>query len=111
MSKKKNKTNCCGIKTFTSSYNPLKLTVHDKVIELKENCNLFGLCALVKDKRNMDMRTAIGEHELINIALSLLNPNRSLINGGVGKSSAVDEVLKFANAKSLTQIPHDFPIC
>ena len=37
--------------------------MHDKVIELKENCNLFSRCALVKDKRNIDMRTVIREHE------------------------------------------------
>ena len=73
--------------------------MHDKVIELKENCNLFARCALVNDKRNIDMRTVIGEHELTNVPLSLFNPHVSLINGGVGKSSAVDEVLKFANAK------------
>ena len=50
------------------------------------------------------MRTAIGEHKLTNVPLSLFNPDGSLINSGVGKSSAVDEVLKFANAKSLTQV-------
>ena len=33
---------------------PLKLKVYNKVIELKENCNLFARCALVKDKRNID---------------------------------------------------------
>ena len=100
-----------SVKTFTSSNKPLKLKVHDKVIELKENCNLFARCATVKDKRNIDMRTVIGEHELTNVPLSLFNPDGSLINGGVGKSSAVDEVLKFANAKSLTQVRHDFPVC
>ena len=95
-----------SVKTFTSSNKPLKLKVHDKVIELKENCNLFARCALVKDKRNIDMRTVIGEHELTNVPLSLFNPDGSLINGGVGKSSAVDEVLKFANVKPLTQVRH-----
>ena len=57
------------------------------------------------------MRTVIGEHELINAPLSLFNPDGSLITVGVGKSSAVDEVLKFANAKRLTQVRHDFPVC
>ena len=80
-------------------------------MELKENCNLFARCGLVKDKRNIDMRTVIGKHESANVPLSLFNPDESLINGAVGKSSAVDIVLKFANAKPLPQIPHDFPVC
>ena len=81
-----------SIKTFTSSTNPLKLKAHDKINELNENCNLFDLCALVKDKRNIDMKTVTGKHEFTNNALSIFNSNGSLINGGVGKSSAVDEV-------------------
>ena len=81
-----------SIETFTSSDNPLKLKAHDKVIELNENCNLFSLCTLVEDKRNIDMKTVTGKHEFTNNALSIFNSNGSLINGGVGKSSAVDEV-------------------
>ena len=46
-----------------------------------------------------------------NVQLSLLNPVRSLIKGDVGKSSAVDEILKFANTKPRTQVPHDFFVC
>ena len=38
------------------------------------------------------MRTLIEEHELKNVPLSLLKPDESLINSGVGKSNAVDEV-------------------
>ena len=57
------------------------------------------------------MRTVIGEHELTNITLHLFNPDGSLINSGVGKSSAADEILKFANTKPLIQVPHDFPVC
>ena len=68
-----------SVKTFTSSNKSLKLKVDDKVIDLKENCNLFARCALVKDKRNIDMRTVIGEHELTNFPLSLLNPDGSLL--------------------------------
>ena len=79
-----------SIKTFTSSTNPLKLKARDKINELNENCNLFDLCALVKDKRNIDMKTVTGKHEFTNNAI--FNSNGSLINGGVGKSSAVDEV-------------------
>ena len=68
--------------------------MHDKVIELKEHCNLFVRCALASDKRNIDMRSVIGEHKLTNVPLSLFNPDWSLINCGVGKSSAVDEVFE-----------------
>ena len=80
------------LKSYTSN-KLLKLKEHNKVIELKDNCNLFSRCALVKDKRNIDMRTVIGEHELRNVPFSLFSPDGSLINGGVGKSSTVDDVL------------------
>ena len=40
------------------------------------------------------MRTVIVEHELTNVPLTLCNPNGSLVNGIVGKSSAVDDVIK-----------------
>ena len=57
------------------------------------------------------MRVVTGEHQLTNITLHLLNPDGSLINSGVRKSSAVDEILKFANTKPLIQVSHDFPVC
>ena len=56
------------------------------------------------------MRTVIGEHKLTNVSLSLFNLDGSLIKSGVGKSSAVDEILKLVNTKPLTQVPHDFPV-
>ena len=34
---------------------------------------------------------------LVKKLVILLNPDRSLINGSVGKSSPVEEILKFAN--------------
>ena len=82
-------------KTIISSDKPLKLKVHDKSIEPKENCDLFARCALVKNKTNIDMRTVAGEYRLINVPLGLFNYERSFINVGFGKSCAVDEVLKF----------------
>ena len=57
------------------------------------------------------MRTVIGEQKLTNVSLSLFNPDGSLIKIDVGKSSAVDKVLKLVNTKPLTQVPHDFPVC
>ena len=72
-------------KTFASSNKSLKLKAHNKVIELKETCNLFAWCAFVKDERNIEMKTVTGEHELTDVLLSLFNPDRSLINGGPGK--------------------------
>ena len=57
------------------------------------------------------MRDVIGEYELTNVPLSPLNPDRSLIKGGVDKSSAVEEVFKFVNTKPLTQVPHDLFVC
>ena len=68
-----------SVKTFTSSNKSLKLKVDDKVIDLKENYNLFARCTLVKDKRNIDMRTVIEEHELTNVPLSVFNPDGSLL--------------------------------
>ena len=99
------------VKTITLSNKPLKLKVHNKVIELKENSHSFALCALVKYIKIIDIRTVIGEQKLTNVSLSLFNPDGSLIKIDVGKSSAVDKVLKLANTKPLTQVPHDFPVC
>ena len=67
--------------------------MYSKGFELKENCNLFAQCALVKDKGNIDMRTVLESR------------------GGVGKSGVVDKVLKFANTKLLTRVPLDFFVC
>ena len=53
------------------------------------------------------MRTVIREHELTNVPLSLVNPDGNLTNGGVGKASAVDRILKFTNAKPLNQVPQE----
>ena len=84
--------------------------MHNKVIELKKGSSSFALCALVKYIKFIGMRTVIGEHKLTNVSLSLFNLDGSLIKSGVGKSSAVDEVLKLVNTKPLTQVPHDFPV-
>ena len=57
------------------------------------------------------MRTVIGEHELTNVPLSLVNPDGNPINGGVGKASALDRILKFTKAKPFNQVPQEFFIC
>ena len=63
------------VKTFNK---PLKLKVHNKVIELKENSNSFARCALVKYIKIIDTRTVIGEHKVANVSLRLFNPDGSL---------------------------------
>ena len=50
---------------------------------------------IVKYIKIIDMRTVIGEQKLTNVSLRLFNPDGSLIKTDFGKSSAVDEVLKF----------------
>ena len=55
------------------------------------------------------MRTVIGENELTKLPLSFFSLDGSLINGGVGKSNTIVEVLKFGNTKPLAQVSHDFP--
>lgn len=82
-----------SVKTFTLSHKSLKLKVNNKVFELKENCNLFAQCALVKDKVNINMGTAIGGHKLANVPSSSFNPDGNFIKGGIDISSAVDKVL------------------
>ena len=89
-----------SVKAFTWSHKPLKLKVHDKVFIVQ--------CLLDKDKENIDMVSLIGKREITNVQFSLLDPVRSLIKGDVDKSSAVDEILKFANTNPLTQVPQDF---
>ena len=51
--------------------------------------------------KNIDTRTVIGEHKLTNVPLNLWNLDGSLVNGGDGKSSTVNQVLNFANVKPL----------
>ena len=45
----------CPIKTFKSSNKSQTMKINDKVVELKENCNLFVRCAVIQGTRNIDM--------------------------------------------------------
>ena len=37
-----------NLKTCKFANKPRKMKVHDKIVELRENCNLFARCALLK---------------------------------------------------------------
>ena len=67
-----------------SSNKKQHIKVHNKVVELKENCNLFAKCALMQGKRKIDMEDVVGSHEL---------NTGSMLLGDVGKADTVTEVL------------------
>ena len=52
------------VKTCKSANKKQDIKVHNKVVELRENCNLFARCALMHDKREIDMEVLVGSHEL-----------------------------------------------
>ena len=88
------------VKTFASSNNPLKIDSTPNYWVKGELQFIRPMCNQSKIK-NIDIRTVIGEHELTNVPLNLWNLDGSLVNGGDGKSSTVNQVLNFANVKPL----------
>ena len=47
------------LKTCKSVNKSQKMDVNDKVVELKYNCNLFARCAVLKGKRDIDMKVVV----------------------------------------------------
>ena len=83
------------MKTFKSSYKSQMMKVNDKVVELKENCNLFARCAVIQGKRNyIDMKQLIGNYELTVTPPSLFRHDGTLHDGYQGKSKLVHTILE-----------------
>ena len=62
------------------------------IVELKYNCNLFARCAVLKGKRDIDMKMVVGDYELMTVSRSLTTADRMVIRGQIGKSELVDEI-------------------
>ena len=70
------------------------MKVHNKVVELKGNCNLFARCALMQGKREIDIEVVVGSHELNAVPLSLFNDDGSMLHGVVlGKPKPLPKFL------------------
>ena len=82
------------MKTFKSSNKSQMMKVNDKVVELKENCNLFARCAVIQGKRNIDMKQFIGNYELTVTPPSLFKHDGTLHDGYQGKSKLVQTILE-----------------
>ena len=63
------------------------MKVNDKVVELKENCNLFTRCAVIQGKRNRN-------YELTVTPPSLFTNDGTLHDGYQGKSKLVQTILE-----------------
>ena len=75
------------MKTCKSANKKQHIKVHNKVVELKENCKLFAWCALMQGKREIDMEVVVGSHELNTVpSFCLFNDDGSMLHGGVGKA-------------------------
>ena len=48
------------------------LKLKDKVIQLKENCNLLPRCAILSEPCRIDMETVVGHHKLKVVPRSLM---------------------------------------
>ena len=63
------------------------------IVELKYNCNLFARCAVLKGKRDIDMKMVVGDYELMTVPRGLITADGMLIpRHGIGKSELVDEI-------------------
>ena len=51
-----------NLKTCKSVNKKHTIKVHDKMVELRGNCNLFARCALMQKQRDIDMKKGVGEH-------------------------------------------------
>ena len=60
-----------SIKTFKSANKSKSIKVNSKMVDLKENCNLFSHCAVIQAKRRIDMKELIGIYELTVVPPSL----------------------------------------
>ena len=78
-----------NLKTCKSANKKHTMKVHDKIVVLRWNCNLFARCALMQKQRDIDMKKVVGEHELTIVPRSLFNVDGSLLVGAKNKSEAV----------------------
>ena len=51
-----------SLKTFKSCNKEKVVKLKDRVVVLRENCNLFGRCAILSQTRHVDTKEVIGDH-------------------------------------------------
>ena len=90
-----------SIKTFKSANKSKSIKVNSKIVDLKENCNLFSRCAVIQEKRRIDMKELIGIYELTVVPPSLFKRDGTLLDGFQGKSKLVEKVLGHTNHQSV----------
>ena len=83
-----------NVKTCKSANRTKKNSINDKVVELKNNCNLFARCAVLTGKRDIDMRIVVGDYELMTVPRSLMTGDGKLIPGHPGKSELLHELMR-----------------
>ena len=83
-----------NLKTCKSANKSQKMDVNDKVVELKYNCNLFARCAVLKGKRDIDMKVVVGDYELMGVPRSLMTPDGKLIPGHSDKAELVAKIIE-----------------
>ena len=54
---------------------------------------MFARCAVLKGKRDIDMKMVVGDYELMTVPRSLMTADGMLIPRHVGKSELVDEIM------------------
>ena len=81
------------------SLRPVKLSkvaivrkLQDRVVVLKENCNIFTKCAILSQSREVDMESVVGDHELTVVSRSPMTAEGKLIDA---KHKLVSELLNF----------------
>ena len=81
------------------------MQVHDKIVELRENANLFARCSLLQSKREFDMEDVVGNHELATVLRSLFKADGILISESEGKSAAIKVILENTGVEKTTVTP------
>ena len=61
-----------NVKVFRMA-NKVKIKHQDKVVELRQHCNLFATCAVICKSRDIDLKEIVGNFELTSYPRFLLN--------------------------------------
>ena len=91
-----------NVKTCKTANKNRKMKVHNKIV--------FARCAVIKGKRDIDMKIVVGDYELMTVPRSLMKPDGTLLSGHIGKADLVKEVLKefcVTPAETLNLCPDD----
>ena len=91
-----------SLKTFKSCNKEKVVKLKDRVVVLRENCNLFGRCAILSQTRHVDMKEVIGDQELTVVPRSFTSANGKLHHGGEAKSALVKEVTMYCKLGRIT---------